>query len=723
MSRKRARKGRRVSAQLGLPTVLAAMALAVAAPPALAYWNATGSGQGEAYVTTLLTPTLTVTAAPEAAELSWSDVKPPEGSAAEVLYYVKRGSGAPSAGCPGERSPAHVLSCTDTGLAVGSTYSYTVVARWRSWAGVSEARTITITSSPVTHFLLEAARTTVAAGEGDALTVVAKDANGRTVTSYTGSHTLTFEGASAAPSGTEPTVTSATGAPVRFTQPTAISFQAGTATVAGQANGLMTLYRAGNAQITASQGSIGSGEGLAIRVEPGPFKSFDVATIPGEPEAGNPFFLVWLTALDEWHNTITGYTRTRPLRFEGAESSPSGQAPEYPANAEPGFFFGQTILWGFKLYKAGTTTLRVSEEGTGHAGTGTFTVKAGQAKSLRLSALAPAEPEAGQALTLTMTALDPWGNVANRYGGSAGEAKTISYSGPEAAPSGRAPEYPASATTVTFKEGVATASGITLFRAAPTTLTAHEGTLEGSASLTVKPGPFRSFGVAPLTAEPQAGVAFEAKLTAWDEWQNTITTYARTGLLRYAGAEPSPSGKAPEYPTSTAPTFSAGQTTVAGFKLYRAGKTTLTVTEEGPGHAGSATFTVKPEPAASLTTATGHFAWERASATAGTLSVPCLFTCEDSAFAPNSTFKAHVAVADQYGNVVENLGAGHTVRVENSGRGTVTGGELAIPATGAAESAGEFQFATPSHGGGNATVSAHAIAGLAYNQAQARLHF
>ena len=90
-------------------------------------------------------------------------------------------------------------------------------------------------------------------------------------------------------------------------------------------------------------------------------------------------------------------------------------------------------------------------------------MKRGAVASLRLSAPAPAEPESGQALSVTLTAIDSGGNTVTGYGGAAGENKTMAYSGPQGSPNGKAPEYPTTATTVNFKEGIGTASAIKLY--------------------------------------------------------------------------------------------------------------------------------------------------------------------------------------------------------------------------------------------------------------------
>jgi hypothetical protein len=1034
---------------------------------ALAYWTSSGEWIATGSLTTLQRPAIE-TAAPsgQTVALKWSSVTPPGTGAVE--YYVSRDGGPASSACPGASSRSTATSCTDTGVPAG-THIYTVTAIWRTWSSTSEGASVTVASSTPTHFVLEAATLTPIAGEADSVTVVAKDATNNTITSYSGSHSLVFGGAGAAPNGAEPTVSSEAGTAIKFGQASAIKFVEGKAVVSGAANGVMRLYKAGEAHITVSEGTINNGAGLAVSVRPGaalafklssttpaepeagqalsttltaldaygntatsyggaageaktltyngpessasgkapeypssattvtfkegvgtatgirlykaasttltakegtkegsvrftvkpasaaslrlyfnpaeatagvgdeltikaldayenvatsyangshvltlagalagpngkeplvldrsgtekhfgqateinfsggeakvesshnglmtlyraeeahvkvtdgtinngsngqlvkvkageaqsfklspttpaepeagqvlsttltaldaygntatsyggaageaktltysgpenapsgkapeypssattvtfkegvgtatgiklykaasttltakegtkegsttfvvkagPFKSFGVAPVPGEPEVGAAFE-VKLTAWDEWHNTVTTYVRANKLKYEGAESSPSGKAPEYSTNTEPTFTNGQASVTGFKFYKAASTTLKVREEVSAREGTGTFVLRAAAASSFRLSAPTPLEPEAGAAISLTLTALDIYGNTATSYGGAAGEAKTLTYSGPESAPSGKAPEYPSSATTVTFKEGVGTATGIRLYKAASTTLTAKEGTKEASTTFVVKGGPFKNFGVVPNPSEPQVGVAFEVKLTAWDEWHNLITGYVRTSKLRYGGAEASPSGQAPEYSTSTEPTFANGQATVTGFKLYKAGLTTLTVTEEASGHAGTGTLTVKPEPVSSLTANTGHFAWERAVATGGTLSSPCLFTCEDPEMGNSMHFRAHVAVTDQYGNVESNLGPGHEAHIdlEQTGRGTITGTSLVIPAQGLAETPGEVEFTSPEKGGGNANLTARAETGTAYGPAKAKLH-
>jgi hypothetical protein len=695
--------------RLACPTALAATVLAVCAPPAFAYWSATGSGAGEAYVTTLLTPALTVTPAPEAAQLRWSEVNPPAGLAAEVSYYVTRNGGAPGPGCPSKAAPSHVLSCTDPGLAAGSTYTYTVVAIWRSWQGMSEAHSVTIASTTVTHFQLEAASATVAAGEPDALTILAKDASGNTVKSFTGSHPLTFEGASPATTGTAPTVASETGAAVALGQQTAISFSEGRATVSGQANGLMRLYRAEVAHIVVKEGSLTSGAGLPITVTAGPFKSFGVTPAPAAPQAGAAFE-VRLVAWDEWHNAISSYARTAPLRYEGAESAPGGKSPEYSTETTPTFAAGEAVVRGFKLYKAATTTLRVREEGSEHAGTATFTVTPGAPATLMLAAAA-AEVGAGQADPLSLTALDAWGNTATSYGGASGELKSLLFEGASPSPNGSAPTVTSAtgsavrfgeATAIRFTNGTATVSGqgnglMTLYRVETAHIRVREGALGNGAGLaiTVRPGEARSFSVsAPVPGEPEAGQQVGLTLTALDAGGNIATSFGgargEAKVIAYSGPEAAPSGQAPAYPASaTTVTFREGSGTASGIVLYRAAPTTLTASAGAI--TGSIAFTVIAGPAARM-------AWTEARVSAGTIVPPCALECLVEGLGSLGTFSARVSIADEWGNpqtshrgaIEVTLGAR---RMRGTAGGTLSSTSLTIPAGSATSQ--PFTFTAP----------------------------
>jgi hypothetical protein len=538
-----------------------------------AFWTGSGQGNVSATLASLGAPTITsATTGAETVALSWSAVTPPgEGT---VEYYVTRDGSTASAGCPSSSSHSTATSCIDTNVPVGA-HKYKVTAVWRSWTSTGVEQTVTVTYGPATHLVLEAASTTPTAGEADNLTVTAKDASGDTVGTYSGSHSLIFEGAGVATSGEEPVVVDESGVERNFGEATEITFSEGKSTVSSAINGVMTLYKAEAAHIKVKEGSLNNSTGLAVTVKAAAAKKFSVPT-PSEQEAGISFN-VTLTATDEYGNTATSYAGKKTITWSEPSSSPSGKAPGYTAAIT--FTAGVGAAASTKLYDAQTTTLK-AKEGTIEGTTASFTVKAATAKKFTVPT--PSEQEAGVAFNVTLTAIDEYSNLATSYAG----AKTLTWSNPANAPNGTAPEYPA---TVTFAAGVGTASLLKLYDAQSTTLKAKEGTIEGtSAAFTVKAASAVSFSV-PTPAEQTAGTAFNVTLTAWDPWHNTAKSYAGAKTLSFSEPASSPNGKAPVYPATV--TFTSGAGT-ASIKLYDAQSTTLKATESAiEGTSGS--FTVK----------------------------------------------------------------------------------------------------------------------------------
>jgi hypothetical protein len=541
-----------------------------------AFWTSSGQGNVSATLASLGAPTITsATTGAETVALSWSAVTPPgEGT---IEYYVTRDGSTASAGCPSSSAHSTTTSCTDTNVPVGA-HKYKVTAVWRSWTSTGVEQTVTVTYGPATHLVLEAASLTPTAGEADNLTVTAKDASNDTVGTYSGTHTLIFEGAGEA-GGEEPVVIDRSGVEKNFGEETEITFSEGKATVSSAMNGVMKLYKAEAAHIKVKEGGFNNGAGLAVTVKAAAAKKFSVPT-PSEQEAGTSFNVI-LTATDEWGNTATSYAGKKTVTWSEPANSPSGKAPSYTASVT--FTAGVGAAASTKLYDAQTTTLK-AKEGTIEGTTGAFTVKAATAKKFTVPT--PSEQEAGVAFNVTLTAIDEYSNTATGYTG----AKTLTWSNPANAPNGQAPEYPTSASTVTFAAGVGTASAIKLYDAQSATLKAKEGTIEvTSAAFTVKAASASSFSL-PTPAEQTAGTSFNETVTAWDTWHNIAKSYAGAKTLTFSEPSSSPNGKAPVYPVTV--TFTSGAGT-ASIKLYDAQSTTLKVVE-GTIEGASGTFTVKP---------------------------------------------------------------------------------------------------------------------------------
>ncbi|MGA8363420.1 MAG: hypothetical protein WB709_02750 [Solirubrobacteraceae bacterium] len=787
------------------------MVMSLLTAGAFAYWSNTGQANASAILATLPAPTISsVTPGAQTVELTWSTITAPANGTIE--YFVTRDGGAPSSGCPSSSSRSTATSCIDTGLSIG-THEYTVTAVWRTWTATSTTKSVVVAFGPATHLQLEATSATPTAGETDNLTIIAKDASNNTVGTYSGSHSLIFEGPGVATNGEEPVVVDKAGLERSFGEATEITFTEGKATVSGEMNGVMSLYRAEAAHIKVKEGSLNNSTGLAVTVKAAAAKKLTVPT-PSEQEAGIAVN-VTLTATDEWGNTATSYAGKKTIIWSEPSNSPNAKAPSYPATVT--FTAGVGAAASIKLYDAQTTTLKAKEGATIEGTSGSFTVKSATAKKLTVPT--PSEQEAGTAFSVTLTAIDEYGNTATSYAG----AKTLTFSGPANAPSGTTPEYPTSATTVTFTAGVGTASSIKLYDAQSTTLKAKEGTIEGaSGSFTIKAGSASSFSV-PTPTEREAGVAFSETVTAWDTWHNTAKSYAGAKTITfsepanapsgqtpsypatvtftagagsasiklydaqsttlkakegmtiegtsgsftvkaaatkklslpmsseqiagvafsvtltatdewgnintsYAGAktitfsEPSnsPTGQAPEYPTSaTTVTFTAGVGTASSIKLYDAQSTTLKAKEGSTVVGTSSAFIVRAG-------AAERFAWVHAEVSAGKLEAgTCPFACTTTNIGNSKKFKAHASITDAYGNILSNLGAATKGKVEKtSGEGTLTNATtLTIPVSGLAESSISFEYTSPASGTSEAVLKLEVDDGTVYTEAEAHVKY
>jgi hypothetical protein len=578
-------------------TVLAVLGLTAGA---FAFWSGQGSGTASGSVGTLAAPSIS-TATPGAGtvELSWTAVTPP--GSGPVSYYVRRDGGAPGGSCPSSSSPGGQTNCTDSEVSAGA-HEYTITAVWRSWSARSAGKSVEVASAAATHLVLEAATTTPTAGAGDELTITAEDAGNKVITSYSGTKSLTFGGASTVGSF-HPTVTDSSGAPANFGAATAITFSNGVASVTGSNNGTMTLYKAESTAITVTDGTIGNGAGLSVTVSPAAAASFSLST-PATQTAGSAFADT-LTALDAYGNTATAYAGSKAIAFSGPSSSPNATAPKYPASVSFASGVGTASI---ALYKAESTAL-TAKDGSVSGSSGSFTVNPASASSFSLPT--PAAQTAGSAFEGTLTALDAYGNTATGYTGS----KAIAFSGPSSSPNSTAPKYPAS---VSFSSGVGKAP-ITLYKAESTTLTAKEGAVSGSsASFTVNPATAASLSLSAASTTPTAGEADNLTITALDAYGNTATGYSGNRPLTFGGASTiaankptvsNNSGTATAFGSNTLIAFTNGVSTVSGgnngaMRLYAVETAKVTVTDNTINNGTGLTIAVAPAAIASIAMST-----------------------------------------------------------------------------------------------------------------------
>ena len=352
-----------------------------------------------------------------------------------------------------------------------------------------------------------------------------------------------------------------------------------------------------------------SSPATAVTVAFGALDHFVLSATTTTPTAGQADNLT-ITAKDAAGNTVTSYTGSQNLTFSGAGTIGSftptvtnsgGTATNFGSATAITFTNGVATVSGtsngvMTLYKVQTAGIVVSD-GSHTSNTLSVTVAPGTIASFSIPA--PATQTAGTAFSVSLTALDAYGNTATGYTG----AQCVTFSGPANSPGGTAPVYPAHGacaagqSAITFTNGAATASGITLYNASTSTvLTATDATSGksgSSAPFTVSPLAISSLSLSAATTTPRAGQADNLTITALDTYGNTATSYTASHNLTFSGATAigtfnptvtNSSGVATNFGTATAITFTNGVAAVSGsnngvMKLYRAQTVNIVVTD------------------------------------------------------------------------------------------------------------------------------------------------
>jgi hypothetical protein len=184
-----------------LSALLLATVVVLGASTAYATWMPGAGGRGVSTSRSLDVPTETAASATStsAVRLSWAAPAPP--SVQPAQYVVRRIAPTTATVCTVDAS---TLSCDDTGLTAGTSYSYTVEARvGTSWSsGPSEA--FGTDTHPQPTFTVATPASTQHAGSAFAVVITATT-NGSTVdTAYSGPKALTYSGPGSAPDGSTP---------------------------------------------------------------------------------------------------------------------------------------------------------------------------------------------------------------------------------------------------------------------------------------------------------------------------------------------------------------------------------------------------------------------------------------------------------------------------------------------------------------------------------------
>jgi hypothetical protein len=376
------------------------------------------------------------------------------------------------------------------------------------------------------------------AGKAFSITITAKASNGNTVTSYTGTNTLTVSLGTISPTST-------------------------TAFVAGVWAGQVTLSQAGTGFSISTSGGGKSGKSNTFTVNPGALDRFVFNTI-SSPQTASKTFSTTITAKDANSNTVTSYTGTNTLTVSAGTISPTGTSA-----------FVAGIWTGSVSISASGSGITIGTSGSSKSGTSnSFTVNSGALDHFVFSNIGT--QTAGTAFTITITAKDSNGNTVTSYTGT----NTLSVPLGTISPT----------STGTFSSGTwtgsvsisASGSGITI----GTSGSSKSGT---SNSFTVNAVILDHFVFNAISSPQTAGSVFSITITAKTPNGNTVTSYTGTPILSVStGTISSPITGA----------FSSGVWTGAITATGVGSSVTITVTD-GTHTGTSNSFTVNPTISAS----------------------------------------------------------------------------------------------------------------------------
>jgi Tfp pilus assembly protein PilV len=460
--------------------------------------------------------------------------------------------------CSGQESNGVITFSGCTISTIGTGYTLTATDReintttGNALTPATSSPPFNITAAPVSQlaFTPETPGPGTAGSAIPSVTVQAEDSVGNLVSTATGSVTVAIQ----------------SGSPQS-------SFSSGTTTVA-LSHGIATfstlvVNTSGTYVLTASPVNVTGGSGTISPDTTNPFvvspagpSSLSVSN-PGNQTVGSSFSDT-IIALDAYGNIASSATGTYVLTFSGPSNSPNGTAPVYPPSVT--FTAGVGTASGITLFDPQSTRLTVTY-GSFSASSGTFTVSTGLTPTTFVLST-PATQKAGVSFTDSLTATDDYGNTITGYSGS----KAVSFSGPSNGPGGTAPVYPAS---VTFSSGAGTASGIILYNAQATSLTATQGSVSGSSgTFAVTPAAASKLAFNPAAPGPgSAGsVIPNVAVQVLDTYGNltTVSSGSVTMTIKSGGPQTTFSSG------TAAISVSAGTATFSNLVVNTAGTYTLT---------------------------------------------------------------------------------------------------------------------------------------------------
>jgi murein DD-endopeptidase MepM/ murein hydrolase activator NlpD len=408
-----------------------------------------------------------------------------------------------------------------------------------------------------THFTISAPANATA-GTAITFTVTAQDAFNNTAGGYSG--TVTF-----------------TSSDSRATLPANSTLTNGAGTFSA------TLLTAGNKNITATDTATSSITGnAAVAVSAAAAERYSVSA-PSSSTAGGAFS-VTVTSLDAYGNIATGYTGT--VHFDSGDGQAVLPSDYTFTSGDAGM---HTFTNAITLKTAGSQSIIAADTVTSSV-TGTSpAIVINPAAAIRLTVVATDSATAGTPFDLTVTALDPYGNIDINYQGTV-QFTTSDLTGGQ---------LPGSYAFTAGDNGAHTfAAATVLFTAGSQSITATDSGsgINGTGTVVVIAAPANHFGLA-VMVRVTVGVPFDLTATALDAYGNTDTKYQ--GTVHFSTSDADPGVVLPD-DYAFAPADLGVHTFSGGFTLVTVGLQTLTGMDTANMLTGSATVTVDPGGSAPL---------------------------------------------------------------------------------------------------------------------------
>jgi hypothetical protein len=398
-----------------------------------------------------------------------------------------------------------------------------------------------------THFAVTASAGSVTVGAPFTVTVQALDASNIPTTGYTGT--------------------------VRFTSSDGSGLLPGnytfTAADQGRHTFSLTLQTLGTQTVTATDtasASIAGSATVAVNRAAAAVTHFGVTASSGSVMAGSTF-TVTVQALDANNNVVPGYTGT--VHFTTSD-------PQYALPGDYTFTANDagSRTFAVALGTAGRQTVTMTDTtSVSLTGAATLTVTPAAASHFVVTA-SPGSVAAGSTVTVQVTALDPYNNVATGYAGTVHFTSTDHQAG-----------LPGSYTFTSADAGVHR-FGVTLKTAGSQSVTVTDASsVSGSVGVSVNAGGATQLSVAGFPSVVTAGTTSSFTVTARDAYGNTLPTF--TGTVVIASSDP-------QATLPAAYTFGSSDhgSHLFSAALKTAGTDTLTAT--GGGLTGSESVKVNP---------------------------------------------------------------------------------------------------------------------------------